>query len=83
MRASLRRKLQSGTGYCALEFGNVSGGFGLNTYGKDAQYGTDQSSVFGYPQFIGALHTNPCANQFGGFLHDLAANTFDTTLKQR
>ena len=54
-----------GNGGCSLEFGNVSAGFGQNDFGKDAQYGTDQFNTFGYPQFIGAPHTNPCAFSFG------------------
>jgi hypothetical protein len=48
-----------GGGFCALEFGNVSG-FGLNTYGKDAQYGTNQFSTLGYPEFEGPVHNNTC-----------------------
>jgi hypothetical protein len=47
-------------GFCALEFGNVSRGLGLSTFGRDAQYGTDQFSVDAYPQFIGPTHNNPC-----------------------
>jgi hypothetical protein len=54
-----------GNGGCSLEFGNVTAGFGQNDFGKDAQYGTDQFAAFGYPQFIGAPHTNPCAFSFG------------------
>jgi hypothetical protein len=55
-----------GHGGCSLEFGNVSSGFGRNDFGKDAQYGTDQFAAFGYPQFIGATHTNPCVfSSFG------------------
>jgi hypothetical protein len=46
--------------FCALEFGNVSHGFGLTTFGKDAQYGTNQFTTFGYPQFISPSHDNPC-----------------------
>ncbi len=48
-------------GGCSLEFGNVSSGFGLTTFGEDAQYGTDQFATYGYPQFIGATYNNPCA----------------------
>jgi hypothetical protein len=29
-------------GGCSLEFGNVSRGLGVSTFGKDAQYGTNQ-----------------------------------------
>jgi hypothetical protein len=53
-----------GNGGCSLEFGNVSSGFGVSNLGKDAQYGTDQFNTFGYPQFIGTKHTNPCAFSF-------------------
>jgi hypothetical protein len=53
-----------GNGGCSLEFGNVSSGFGVSNLGKDAQYGTDQFAAFGYPQFIGPKHTNPCAFSF-------------------
>ena len=49
-------QFQSG-GSCSLLFGNVSAG---STFGKDAQYGTVQFATFGYPQFIGPTHNNPC-----------------------
>jgi hypothetical protein len=54
-----------GNGGCSLEFGNVSSGLGVSTFGKDKQYGTNQFNTFGYPQFIGPLHTNPCTFSFG------------------
>ena len=44
-------------GTCDLEFGNVSHGA---TFGRDAQYGTDQFATYGYPQFISRAHNNPC-----------------------
>ena len=44
-------------GSCFVLFGNVSTG---NTFGKDAQYGTNQFNTLGYPQFISASHNNPC-----------------------
>ena len=47
---------------CALEFGNVSRGFGLNDYGQDAQYGTNQYSTLGYFEFEGPVHRNACAS---------------------
>ena len=47
--------------YCALEFGNVSRGFALSTFGKDAQYGTNQFGTLGYPEFIGPTHKNQCS----------------------
>jgi len=46
--------------YCALEFGNVSSGSGVNDLGGDAQYGTDQQSTLGYPEFLGPLQRNTC-----------------------
>ena len=46
-------------GTCSMLFGNVSGP-GLTTFGKDAQYGTNQFNTFGYPEFIGPSHHNPC-----------------------
>jgi hypothetical protein len=49
-------QVQSG-GTCAFLFGNVSAG---NTFGKDAQYGTNQFNTLGYPQFISKSHNNPC-----------------------
>jgi hypothetical protein len=47
-------RVRSG-GQCVIEFGNVSTG---DTYGKDAQYGTDQVSKLGYNQFVGPLMSN-------------------------
>ena len=35
---------------CSILFGNVSGP-GVNDYGKDAQYGTDQAPTIGYDEF--------------------------------
>jgi hypothetical protein len=49
-------QVQSG-GSCSLLFGNVSAG---STFGKDAQYGTNQFNTLGYPEFIGPNHNNPC-----------------------
>jgi hypothetical protein len=49
-------QFQSG-GSCTLQFGNVSAG---STFGKDAQYGTNQFTTLGYPQFISSSHNNPC-----------------------
>jgi hypothetical protein len=46
-------------GSCTMLFGNVSGS-GLATFGKDAQYGTNQFNTLGYPEFIGPNHPNPC-----------------------
>jgi uncharacterized membrane protein len=40
---------------CSIEFGNVSTG---STYGKDGQYGTDQSATLGYPEFEGPVLPN-------------------------
>ena len=32
----------------------------MTTFGKDAQYGTNQFTTLGYPEFIGPTHNNPC-----------------------
>ncbi len=53
-------RVTSGTG-CTLEFGNVSSGAGVNDYGKDAQYGTNQAATLGYPEFIGPTMSNTCS----------------------
>jgi hypothetical protein len=46
---------------CALEFGNVSQG--VNDFGGDAQYGTNQTPTFGYPEFIGPIMDNSCRGE--------------------
>ena len=46
-------------GACSLEFGNVSPGLGVNTFGKDAQYGTNQFATLGYPSSSGRRTTTP------------------------
>ena len=45
---------------CTFEFGNVSSGFGTTDFGKDAQYGADQFTQFGYPEFEGQTYNNTC-----------------------
>jgi hypothetical protein len=47
-------------GTCTIEFGNVNSGAGVNDFGMDAEYGTDQFPVLGYPEFEGAIHANTC-----------------------
>jgi hypothetical protein len=47
-------------GTCTIEFGNVSTGSGVNDFGKDAQYGTNEYQAWGYPEYLGPLHTNSC-----------------------
>jgi len=47
-------RVGSGTA-CQILFGNVNAG---NTYGKDAQYGTDQVATLGYPEFEGPVMQN-------------------------
>jgi hypothetical protein len=59
-------RVSSGGG-CLLEFGNVSSGPGVNDLGKDAQYGTDQQSTLGYPQFIGPIQRNTCGAPHRGY----------------
>jgi hypothetical protein len=46
------------SGQCVLEFGNVWSD--VNTFGKDAQYGTNQFETLGYPEFIGKSHSTAC-----------------------
>jgi hypothetical protein len=46
---------------CFLEFGNVHSGSGINNYGKDAQYGTDQVASLGYGEFEGPVLSNSCS----------------------
>jgi hypothetical protein len=46
---------------CVLEFGNVDSGSHLDTYGGDAQYGTNRYTTTGYPQIISTPHHNPCS----------------------
>ena len=48
------------SGTCTVEFGNVSSGRGVNSLGKDAQYGTDQRATLGYDEFIGPTRPNAC-----------------------
>jgi hypothetical protein len=48
---------------CFLEFGNVS--WGVNGYGGDSQYGTDQSPTLGYPEFEGPVMSNRCGRGWG------------------
>jgi len=49
----------SGNG-CVIEFGNVTSGEGVNSFGGDAQYGTNQVARLGYPEFESQLHNNTC-----------------------
>jgi hypothetical protein len=52
-------------GFCALEFGNVSGNPFVTDFGKDSQYGTDQFNTLGYPEFEGSTHSTRCPGGFG------------------
>jgi hypothetical protein len=45
-------------GVCTFEFGNVSAG--AIDFGKDAQYGTNQLTELGYPEFIARPLDNTC-----------------------
>lgn len=45
-------------GQCLIEFGNNK--LGVNTFGRDAQYGTVQIARLGYPEFEGKMHANVC-----------------------
>lgn len=46
---------------CALEFGNVSTGSGVNDFGGMSQYGTDMQPTLGYPEFEGPVMSNACS----------------------
>ena len=48
---------------CTIEFGNVTSG--VNAFGKDAQYGTNQIAKYGYPEFIGRTLPNNCQTPKG------------------
>ena len=50
----------SGNNGCVIEFGNVTDGEGVNSFGGDAQYGTDQVAVLGYDEFVSGMHNNTC-----------------------
>jgi hypothetical protein len=45
---------------CAIEFGNVSAAPGIDDFGKDAGYGTNQFASQGYPEFWGPTRRNSC-----------------------
>jgi len=47
-------------GACALEFGNVSSGTGVDDFGGDSQYGKDRIHELGYPEFEGPIRSNDC-----------------------
>jgi hypothetical protein len=47
-------------GTCALEFGNVTQGPRIATFGGSAQYGSVQLMRLGYPEFIGPSHPASC-----------------------
>ncbi len=55
-------RVDTGAG-CAIEFGNVHFGFGVEDFGGDAQYGTDQIASLGYPEFEGPVMNNNCYGQ--------------------
>lgn len=48
-------------GKCTIEFGNVSSGVGVNDFGMDAQYGVNEFTKFGYPEYEGASKDNTCS----------------------
>jgi hypothetical protein len=51
---------------CVIEFGNVSSGHKVDNLGGDAQYGTNQMSTLGYPEFLGPVQSNSCAHGHSG-----------------
>jgi hypothetical protein len=53
--------LTKSQGQCTIEFGNVSTGAGVNNFGGDAQYGTDQIARIGYPEFEGKAQGVNCS----------------------
>jgi hypothetical protein len=55
-------RVSGGTAGCTLEFGNVSSGTGVNDFGGDAQYGSDQQPTLGYPEFEGPVMSNACSS---------------------
>jgi hypothetical protein len=46
-------------GSCALEFGNVT--TGVNDFGRDAGYGTNQFKKLGYDEFEGPVRPTSCS----------------------
>jgi hypothetical protein len=55
----------SSTGSCTIDFGNVSTGTGVTNFGKDAEYGSNQIALLGYPEFESAPYFNTCPGQNG------------------
>jgi hypothetical protein len=47
-------------GKCTIEFGNVTSGSGVRDFGRDAQYGKDFFTTYGYPEFEGPVKDNTC-----------------------
>jgi hypothetical protein len=47
-------------GTCAFELGNVQSGPGVDDFGGDAGYGTNQFATLAYPEIIGPVHSNSC-----------------------
>jgi hypothetical protein len=45
---------------CSILFGNVSSGAGVNSFGGDAQYGTDLRNEIGYDEFEGPVTPAVC-----------------------
>jgi hypothetical protein len=58
-------RVNSGFFGCYLEFGNVSSGPGVDNLGGDAQYGANQLSTLGYPEFKGPVLSNACGRDHG------------------
>jgi hypothetical protein len=50
----------AGSAACAIEFGNVKSGPGVDPFGGDVQYGTDQIAQIGYHEFEGPVLTSAC-----------------------
>jgi hypothetical protein len=46
---------------CSIEFGNVTG-TGVADFGAETEYGTDQFTTLGYPQFMSNIYDNNCTS---------------------
>ncbi|MGA2211393.1 MAG: hypothetical protein ABSH30_17380 [Acidimicrobiales bacterium] len=47
-------------GKCVIEFGNVYDGAHVNDFGRDLEFGSDQFTRLGYPEFEGPSYDNTC-----------------------
>ncbi|HWF75342.1 MAG TPA: hypothetical protein VG186_18490, partial [Solirubrobacteraceae bacterium] len=68
-------RLSAGLSGCYILFGNVSSGSGVDNLGGDAQYGTNQLTTLGYPEFQGPYQSNACGREHGRLARRPAAGT--------